>query len=109
MSGLRLVSAPAVGPGDRVRVPHAVGLPCGRRVPAGRYLALEVDAGRRVLVATALDCSRLPRMYHPPTPEERAAGAEVPLAAQVTRVWLDPGTYTAYVAGADGPAYIHDR
>lgn len=109
-SPLRLVTGSGcpVAPGDRIRVTEPIERPSGRKVRRGRYLVLDVDGGR-VKIATALDCSGLPKMYHPPSPEERAAGAEVPIAAQLAEVWLEPGTYTHYAGNATDPATIPDH
>lgn len=110
--------APPVQPGDRVRVTEPVPMPCGRRIRRGSYEVLRVEysearAAHRLLVEARLDCSALPALYHPPTADERAEGAEVPLAAQPARVWLDAGEWTAYASpdgrSADGPDTIPDH
>lgn len=115
---MRLLPTPGTRPapvavGSRVHVPHAVGLPSGRRIPAGSYEALDVcwherRQGWAVTIEAAPDCSKLAERYHRPTPEEREAGAEVPLASQRTRLILLPGDYTSFGA-APGPLTIPDR
>lgn len=109
MSTLQLVQpvVTPIQPGDEVRVPSPVRCPCGRYIRTGWYTVLRVE-GRRLLIETPLDCSRIEKRYHMPTPEERRAGAPIPFAAEPKRVWLDPGEYTAYAEG-DGPADLPDH
>lgn len=119
MSALTLLDPRAACPvdaGDVVHVPEPVPMPCGRVVRKGRYAVLRVEptpaehAGLgpyRLVVEARLDCSRLPRRFHPPSTEERTAGAEVPLAAQPTRVCLYPGQFTAFAG--DGVGTLPDH
>lgn len=107
-SALRLVetgTSPGASPlraGDRVRVPHAVELPSGRRVRANSYEVLQVLDDRSVVVRARPDCSDLGGRF-----AERGSPArdESPFR-------LRPGEYTALDEDlTDGrhPAYIHDR
>lgn len=112
MSALTLVPTAAppcpVVAGDRLDVPEPIGQPSGRVLRTGGYEALRVETtppehahlGRyRVIVLARLDCSRLPKRFHAPTPEERRDGAEVPLAAQAAEVALYPGDFTLFRGG----------
>lgn len=116
---LSLVPPPiAVAAGDSIYVPEPVALPCGRRVRTGVYTVRRV-LGRRIEIETTLDCSALPKMYHPPTREDYERARQrgeppprVPIAAEVKRPQLSPGQWTRLdPETTDGrhPATIHDR
>lgn len=118
MSALALVPSDRPAVGDRVHVPDRVWMECGRSIPRGHYDVERVEAtppehahlgAYRVVVTARPDCSALPKRFRMPSPDERRAGAPVPLCAQPSRFFLYPGSFTAYADGGDGPLTIHDR
>lgn len=107
---------PAVQPGDRVFVPTAIALQCGRRIKRGSYQVLRVEwrdprtatdprPAWALVVEARLDCSGLTEQFRAPTEkqiQEAVAAGEppprTPFCALPTRVRLFPGDYTAYDA-----------
>ena len=120
MTHLALVSSAPARPvhlGNRIHVPEAVPLACGRAVPRGHYDVLDVEATPaehacrgpwRVIVEALPDCSALASRFQRPIAAEVRAGAPVPLCAQRTRFYLYPGSFIQYADG-DGPSTIPDR
>jgi len=105
MTPLTLVGAPSpIRVGQTVHVPIPVTLSSGCKIRRGRYTVIGVE-GKRLIIETRLDCSALDARYNP---HRDAEGRwVVPFCCEPKKVYLDPGTYTAYASG-DGPVLIPD-